>query len=588
MKRILYITGGLALTLAIAMPAGLQAQTTQPKDSTMNRTVVVEQEYNPDIMDASKVNVLPKVEEPTVSKKEVEYATTFFPATTLPAGLMRPYTGKEVQPGTTPGFVRAGYGNYGNLDVLANYLFRFSAKDKLNVRFQMDGMDGKLDNIYYTAPETKDWNAFYYRTRANVDYTHQFNKLDLNIAGNFGLSNFNYKPESLNSKQKFTSGDVHIGLHHNDETAPLRFNAETNLMMYQRQHNMANNDLNTAITETIIRTKGDVSGAINDRQQVTIALEMNNFLYNGYTQGNSTQGNNIKNYTTLLLNPYYELNSDDWKLHFGANVDLSFGFDKSFRISPDVTAQYVFSDSYVLYARATGGKLLNDFRRLEKLCPYAELPGSDIASGSENISAPDMNWGYVQRPFDTYEQLNGSIGFKASPYPGVWFNIFGGYQNLKNDLSYTGLGAPSLTHFESYLSFEQDNTDNFYAGGEVSYDYKDIVSLSAGYTYRKWDSKSSDYLLLVKPSSELSFNLRIHPIAALNVNIGYDYIDREEVKGDIKMSAINDLHAGVSYNFFKGVSVYAQVHNLLNKKYQYYLGYPTEGFNFLGGLSFRF
>lgn len=588
MKRILYITGGLALTLAIAMPAGLQAQTTQPKDSTMNRTVVVEQEYNPDIMDASKVNVLPKVEEPTVSKKEVEYATTFFPATTLPAGLMRPYTGKEVQPGTTPGFVRAGYGNYGNLDVLANYLFRFSAKDKLNVRFQMDGMDGKLDNIYYTAPETKDWNAFYYRTRANVDYTHQFNKLDLNIAGNFGLSNFNYKPESLNSKQKFTSGDVHIGLHHNDETAPLRFNAETNLMMYQRQHNMVNNDLNTAITETIIRTKGDVSGAINDQQLVTIALEMNNFLYNGYTQGNATQGNNIKNYTTLLLNPYYELNSDDWKLHFGANVDLSFGFDKSFRISPDVTAQYVFSDSYVLYARATGGKLLNDFRRLEKLCPYAELPGSDIASGSESTSAPDMNWGYVQRPFDTYEQLNGSIGFKASPYPGVWFNIFGGYQNLKNDLSYTGLGAPSLTHFESYLSFEQDNTDNFYAGGEVSYDYKDIISLSAGYTYRKWDSKSSDYLLLVKPSSELSFNLRIHPIAALNVNIGYDYIDREEVKGDIKMSAINDLHAGVSYNFFKGVSVYAQVHNLLNKKYQYYLGYPTEGFNFLGGLSFRF
>ena len=96
MKRSHYIIGGLAL--AISMPSCLQAQTTQPKDTTMTRTVVVEQEYNPDIMDASKVNVLPKVEEPTVSKKEVEYATTFFPATSVPAGLMRPYTGKEVQP----------------------------------------------------------------------------------------------------------------------------------------------------------------------------------------------------------------------------------------------------------------------------------------------------------------------------------------------------------------------------------------------------------------------------------------------------------------------------------------------------------
>mgnify|MGYP000825432374 FL=1 len=159
MKHSLSIIGGLAL--AISMPSVLQAQTTQPKDTTMNRTVVVEQEYNPDIMDASKVNVLPKVEEPTVSKKEVEYATTFFPATSVPAGLMNPYTGKEIQPGTTPGYVRAGYGNLGNLDVLANYLFRLSKKDRLNVRFQMDGMDGKL-----TLPFTdgEKWNAFYYRT----------------------------------------------------------------------------------------------------------------------------------------------------------------------------------------------------------------------------------------------------------------------------------------------------------------------------------------------------------------------------------------------------------------------------------------
>ncbi len=32
------------------------------KSSTLNRTVVVENEYNPNIMDASKINVLPRVE----------------------------------------------------------------------------------------------------------------------------------------------------------------------------------------------------------------------------------------------------------------------------------------------------------------------------------------------------------------------------------------------------------------------------------------------------------------------------------------------------------------------------------------------
>ena len=575
MKRSLYIIGGI--TLAISMPSHLLAQTTQPKDTTMNRTVVVEQEYNPDIMDASKVNVLPKVEEPTVSKKEVEYATTFFPATSVPAGLVNPYTGKEIQPGSTPGYVRAGYGNLGNLNILANYLFRLSKKDKLNVRFQMDGMDGKL-TLPYTDGEK--WNAFYYRTRANVDYTHQFNKLDLNIAGNFGLSNFNFLPGSVNSKQKFTSGDFHAGIHFIDETAPLRFNAETNLLMYERQHNMiSENDANTAIKETIIRTKGDVTGAINDQQSVTIALEMNNLLYSGYTKNPSTGDEYFKNYTTLLVNPYYELNNDNWKLHIGANVDLSFGFDKSFRISPDVTAQYIFSDSYIVYAKATGGKQLNDFRRLESLCPYGDSYFSTTSAESSN-----------RRPYDTYEQLNASLGLKASPYPGIWFQLFGGYQNLKNDLlySYSSLSDTSIGTVSTMLAFTQIHTDNVYAGIKLTYDYKDVLSLSAHYIYRNWNSDNNEYLLAVKPENEASISLNVHPTSALQLNAGFDYISRKEEATSFNMSDISDLHIGASYNVFKGVSVYAQVHNLLNKKYQYYLGYPAEGFNFLGGLSFRF
>ena len=80
------------------------------------------------------------------------------------------------------------------------------------------------------------------------------------------------------------------------------------------------------------------------------------------------------------------------------------------------------------------------------------------------------------------------------------------------------------------------------------------MSLSAKYTYRKWDSKTEEYLLAVKPASEMSFNVRIHPISALNINLSYDYINREEVEGYAKMAAINDLHIGASYNVFKGAS----------------------------------
>ena len=49
MKRSHYIIGGLAL--AMSMPSCLQAQTTQPKDTTMTRTVVVCLLYTSDAAD---------------------------------------------------------------------------------------------------------------------------------------------------------------------------------------------------------------------------------------------------------------------------------------------------------------------------------------------------------------------------------------------------------------------------------------------------------------------------------------------------------------------------------------------------------
>ena len=86
MRKIQYILSGITL---IALPLGIHAQQ-QAKDSTVNRTVVVEQEYTPDIPDASKINVLPQVEAPTANKKTVEYDVTLVPANTIPARRRKP------------------------------------------------------------------------------------------------------------------------------------------------------------------------------------------------------------------------------------------------------------------------------------------------------------------------------------------------------------------------------------------------------------------------------------------------------------------------------------------------------------------
>lgn len=543
MKKIPYILAG---TMLASFSLGAQAQT-QPQDTTMNRTVVVEQEYNPDILDASKVNVLPKVEPLTVSKKAVEYDATLMPATHIPASAMQAYTAIEAQAKAQPGYARLGYGNYGNLDVRANYLFSLSHKDRLNLTFTMDGMEGKLD----LPDDGGKWNSFFYRTHAGMDYVHAFNKVDLNVAGKFGQSNFNFLPGFASNKQKFVSGDVHFGVCSTSDGMPLQFRAETNLLLYQRQHDL----MVSNIKEGIVRTKADVTGSISDEQSIGVAFALDNVFYSD---------GRFENHNDIGFNPYYLFRNNDWEIRIGAHVDLTFGFGKQFRAAPDVDIQYTFSDSYILYAQGKGGRLQNDFRRLEILNPYGQITEQQDA---------------------TYEQLNAAIGFKASPAAGVWLNLYGGYQNLKNDLAFSP--DPDYTGIHPALA----GTDNLYAGAEVIYSYKDLIRLSASGIYRNWDTNSEEEakerMLLFKPALEATFGIDLRPAPSVLVSLGYRYISREELNGN-QADPVSNLYLGGSYEIFKNISIYARASNLLNKDYQYYWGCPSEGFNFLGGASFRF
>lgn len=552
MKNIRYILGGMAL---MGLPLALQAQN-QTQDTTLVRTVVVEQEYNPDIMDASKINVLPQVEVPVVSKKAVEYNETLKPATEIPATTMQSYTGIESLDKAKGGYARLGYGNYNNLDLLANYLFTFKEKDWLNLNFGMDGMNGKLD----MGEGLEKWKSRYYRTHAGVDYQHRFRSVDLNLGGHFGLSNFNFMPEWADGKQKFTSGDVHFGLENRNKELALDYALETNLLLYQRQYDPVATDAG----ESLVCTKAEVSGDISDEQLIRIGFYMDNAFY---------QKANFDNSTSIGLNPSYQFHNDDWNLRLGAHVDMAFGFGKQFRAAPDVQVQFNFSDSYLLYAQATGSKRQNNFRQLESYNPYGQLYNQLDA---------------------TYEQLNAAIGFKASPVNDLWFHLYAGYQDLKNDLFIVPDIITGGTSPLSRLLFGQADARNVYVGGALDYSYKQLFGFHASAVYRNWSTPNDEnaayaesMVLGFKPALEADVRIDASPMQALRFSLGYRYIGRCEVDSE-RADAVSNLYLSAHYELFRDILVYARLNNLLNKNYQYYEGCPAQGINFLGGVSFRF
>ena len=189
------------------------------------RTIVVEKEYNPDINDADKINVLPGIEKKSAPKTDVEYSVApnvydgsfAFSPMELVYNKQRPDKAKQL-------YMYAGYGNNGHADAGLYYNSPLFRNNELKFNVVFEGVNDKREPFNLKeGVESKDWNARYYGTESNLNYTHHFDIMDLYVDGQFGLDNFNYHPaldgKSIDDRQRHTKAGARIGIKSdNDES----------------------------------------------------------------------------------------------------------------------------------------------------------------------------------------------------------------------------------------------------------------------------------------------------------------------------------------------------------------------------------
>lgn len=524
------------------------------QDTTMNRTVIVENEYNPTVMDASKINVMPKVEEPKAAKKNIDYAISLKPMATWNYEAMSPVVREWETDKAYRGYLRAGYGNKGNVDIKAGYLWDITSKDRLNAVVSVDGWNGTLKDA-----ARLDWKSRFYQTKAGLDYKHTFKKVDFMLGGNFRSQVFNYMGNPVssalkdNDKQHQTLSNVYLGLASNDNDLAIQYKGEFGLNYFKQKYPTSI----TAGNEKSFYVKGDV-WKVMDEQNFGLKVDFSNYLY-------SFEG--MEDATSLELNPYYTMKGENLRIRLGAHIDWWSGAEDKVKFSPDVNLEYVFSESYVLYAKALGGRENRSLYELTDLTPYW-IP-------------------FTHAIFPTEILFDASAGLMASPVNGFWFNLTGGYTARENDLCF-GLDQKGDL---AYTSLNQGKTKAAYASAEMKYDYKDLLGISLKGTYYKWEWENSKALLLdetmalaLKPELELNTNIDFKVMEGLKVNVGYDYVKR--YKGLVE--PISDLHAGAAYELLDNVQVFGRIHNLLDKDYFRVDAYPAQGMNVLAGVSLRF
>ena len=533
----------------LAFTTQTRAQT-QPKDSTLNRTVVVENEYNPQLMDADKINLLPAVEEPKATKKDIEYARTTQPFARFQYRPMPSYAAKPLQPDSPRSYLNLGYGNNGNVTGELNYLFRLSAADHLNVNAAFDGFNFRPDN---DDTDYRGWKSRFYQSRIAADYAHRFRSTELGAQAVWGTQTFDYLDYYDTNKQRNALGRFQLHVRSTRPGDAWQYALTAGVHHFGRGYLYGADESNSA---TNLYARGGLSYAPDERNRMGLDFSVSQATYS--LDGMESNG-------LVSLTPFYRLTTDAMRLRLGIRVDLSTGHDSGVAIAPDVTAEFPFADRYVFYASATGGTLLTDYFRFNSLTPY---------------------WGGYrpdERLDNTHVQLDAVAGFKADLGSGAWLNFYGGFEMRKNELGffpYVDGDATPLSH-----SFVQGKGNNVKVGIEGSYAYKDLLDVSLDVNYRKWSTDDGlDVLLYDKPALSLRADVGIKPIPRLGIHVGYEH--RTFSKGD--RDAVSDLYARADYRCFDFLSLWVKGANLTNAQYQYDLGYPAQGIHFLVGTSFRF
>lgn len=541
------------------------------KDSALHRTIVVENEYNPTVMDASKINVLPIVEEPTLAKKEAEYATAWRKIAAWDREPMVPIESRKKTETAKRGYLKAGYGNYGNVCLGTGYLWDMTNADRLKVDFALDGMNGNIPNKGFG--RNGHWGARHYTTNVKALYNHLFAPVSLNAGGNYTSQTFTYmgvKPTDALSwdnryRQRHTAGDFFVDVASRDKELPFQFRLQTGFQYFAQKHNPLeishenengrSPSENDDTAEKKIHATGDVWAESAEKQQIGIAFDVDHLRYS-----NSI----MHNYTSVSLNPYYTLTDDVWRLRLGAHVDWFSGEKEGIDAAPNVKAEYIFSDSFILYAHADGGRQLNEYRKLDGVSPYWVL----------------KTW---LQP--TYTRLDATVGLRAAPLNGLWFNIYGGYRIRAHET----FAIPELINRSYYgIVFLQDKAKVPYVGAAWKYGYKDWFEVEMNASYFDWNIEGitgyeDEHVYAGKSKFIFDIDAKGKVYKGLTVGGGFYYVKR---CGDF-LNDVNDLHVGADYEFLKHVAAFARIHNLMNKAYDM-IGYPQEKLNFLVGMKLRF
>lgn len=582
----------VAVLLGAAVTVSAQEDETKKK---LDREMTLEREYAPTVQDANKVNTLPAIKEPQVTKRAISYSP-FTLATDpekqislLPSGNIM----TQMDYNKRRGYLNVAAGMYLNINGDFGYHILSTEKDKLNVFLSHRSTNGNIDYIQIEDHVKAKLND----NVGGINYAHTFDKAILKLGGKYNYSGFNYYGLPMNSISSLPTEDLlqkadretnqvnqtiqaNIGIEAKEDAA-FFYLIDLDYINFSHKYGLSK-ELDGP-TEHTLDAKFDFSAFFNGNQRVGVGGQVEYFAYNLPTYPAGIPNCAFANHAEVTLSPYYKIAGENWNVKLGANVMIVTGEDDSFTASPNIAADVEVADKTVLYLKADG--------RLYSNSAYETSLVNRYFNPTEEI-APTREW------------LNGQVGVKCGAAPGFWFDVFAGYKIRSSDALFVPSRIFNEGEFGNYSNVLPGiDTKAFFAGANLKYSYQNYLDIQLKGVYNNWKGNYDDNwvggtpnadltYVYGRPKAEINADVTVKPIEKLAIGLNYylatDRYTRLFGAEDYKLNNINELNLQVGYTFNDTFGAYIKLNNVLNQQYEMYYGYPMQGINIMGGVNINF
>lgn len=573
------------ITLFISGTYSAQAQ----RDTVLRQEVEVVKSFSPAVMDAQKINEIPVIKDVEHKKPTFDYSIfsqpvfSTFSVTNLQAATIVGKPKEELG----FGLLRIGAGNYNK--PYGEFFF-----NNKNVKNSIFGLHLKhLSSHSNLKLESGDKvKAPYSNNEAEMFIKHMFRRSTLSFNVDFNHDGFNYYgypgalpildtisiyAPYLGTRQTFTKGGINISLHN---LAAGKRDPSTGFDF--RYHHFGNKTGQRehfgTFTMNFKRPTDSFTFLIDAGAEYSQATNL--FI-------DTTNINATRSQTWIFGKPAIFIGNETINLKAGVNAWMVFDNQNktNFRFTPNVRFNFSpVKELITVFAGVDGNNYHNYYSAIAYSNPFID-PEISVKNHFEKFRF----YGGFDGRFSS--RTNFKIQMDHSTFVGQPFFY------MKQTIVGSPTSLPVSPFINNVFDVLYDDMKKLKFNGEITHTIGEKLNLLVGASVYKynlsnepeaWHMPSFDATLAL--SYQVTDRLRvatdIYAIGKRNALIR----DTATSASDeiIPLDMVIDMNARGIYDITGKLSAFAQLNNFGFQKYERWLGYPVQSFNFLGGISFSF